>query len=65
MRMKSNNHFADDREAATTVARSGNQTGHLRLASLWLLWFVAGLFAVLFGWAAIAEIDTSPGQMAG
>ncbi len=58
MRMMFKDPFADDREAATTVARSGNQTGQLRLASLWLLWFVAGLFAVLFGWAAIAEIDT-------
>ena len=45
-------------EAATTVAGSSSKRGQLRLASLWLLWFITAMFIVLFIWAALAEIDT-------
>ncbi len=45
-------------EAATTVVSSGSKRGQLRLASLWLLWFITAMFVVLFIWAALAEIDT-------
>ena len=59
MLMKTKDPSPAGRDAdATTVARSGNQTGQLRMASLWLLWFVAALSVVLFAWAAIAEVDT-------
>ena len=50
--------WTDRRDSDATVVASGNKRGQLRMASLWLLWFIAILFAVLFAWAAIAEIDT-------
>ena len=50
--------WTDRRDSDATVVASGNKRGQLRMASLWLLWLIAILFAVLFAWAAIAEIDT-------
>jgi len=50
--------WTDRSDSDATVVASGNKRGQLRMASLWLLWFIAILFAVLFAWAAIAEIDT-------
>ncbi len=50
--------WTDRSDSDATVAASGNKRGQLRLASLWLLWFIAILFAALFTWAALAEIDT-------
>ena len=50
--------WTDRSDSDTTVVASGNKRGQLRLASLWLLWFIAILFAALFAWAALAEIDT-------
>lgn len=42
-----------------TVADSSSRGGlPMRRAALWLLWAVAIFFAVLFAWAAIAEVDT-------
>ena len=50
--------WTDRSDSDATVVASGNKRGQLRLASLWLLWFIAILFAALFTWAALAEIDT-------
>ena len=50
--------WTDRRDSDATVVASGNKRGQLRMASLWLLWLIALLFAVLFAWAAISEIDT-------
>ena len=50
--------WTDRRDSDATVVASGNKRGQLRMASLWLLWLIAILFAVLFAWAAISEIDT-------
>ncbi len=50
--------WTDRSDSDATVVASGNKRGQLRMASLWLLWLIAILFAVLFAWAAIAEIDT-------
>lgn len=51
---------SNDRRAGRTltVAGSGNKSGQMRRASLWLLWSIAGVFVVLFVWAALAEVDT-------
>ena len=50
--------WTDRSDSDATVVASGNKRGQLRMASLWLLWLIAILFAVLFAWAAISEIDT-------
>ena len=50
--------WTDRSDSDATVVASGNKRGQLRMASLWLLWLIALLFAVLFAWAAISEIDT-------
>ena len=50
-------------EAATTVVSSGSKRGQLRLASLWLLWFITAMFIALFIWAALADSLLQTGDL--
>lgn len=44
--------------SASTVAASAKATAQVKRASLFMLWTIAGFFALMFVWIAVAEVDT-------